>query len=344
MATPTPTTTMPRTTLMARPMPPFLEDSLLGAPGKLALFGKHPAAADHLEDMGLSTASLVAFKQAFYVEGIPECLTRQTWLKDLGSIEAPPYDHSLLCIGRAGWMAVRFQHSADAPGRRQFPLVLALHGGDFTSLNRVADIGQLLENALAAAVAAKDPAALRQVHSQAQAQVNELLGAPAASAPGQSAREAWLQGLPLGQDSQGLWRTCHALSPQGAGAGAARVPLHLGGPWQSATLWLSLVKRLFLPPSGMTFLWRQRQPFADVFLTPPSSRALIPLFAPESSQPQTASVPFNYTLELKAEAQSILLQWLQDPGLFETQKKPEETPSLLKKVCKGLRVWFKPSA
>ncbi|MEN3942410.1 hypothetical protein WJU23_14015 [Prosthecobacter sp. SYSU 5D2] len=338
----TPTTTIPRTTMMARPMPPFLEDSLLGAPGKLALFGKHPAAADHLEDMGLSTSSLVAFKQAFYLEGITECLNRQTWLKDLPAADAPPYDHCLLSLGRKGWMAVRFQQSSDAAGRKQFPLVLALHGSDFSSLNRIADIGQLLETALTAAAGARDLAALRQVHNQAQAQVLELLSTPAASPPGPSAREAWLQGLPLGQEKEGLWRICHALSPAGASAGSARVPLHLGGPWQSATLWQSLVKHLFQPPAGTTVVWRPRQAFADLALCPPHFRILGSLFAPESSQPQTCTVPFNYTPELKAEAQGILIRWFSESSLFEPLKNTQESPSLLNKVCNGLRSWFKP--
>ena len=45
---------------MSAPPAAFLTDTLPpNAAARLAVFGKHPAAADHLEDAGLSTHSLV---------------------------------------------------------------------------------------------------------------------------------------------------------------------------------------------------------------------------------------------------------------------------------------------
>lgn len=342
MATPSQTISM--TGMMARPMPRFLEEPVSPPAVRLALFGKHPSAADHLEDLGLSSPSLITFKKIFYLEGITECLTRQVWLKDLGAMESVPYDHCLLCLGHTGWLAARFQHSSDAPGRRQFPLVLALHGQDFSALNRIAEVGQILERALAAAIAAKDSAALRQMHAQAQLQCQETLVAPAA-APGASARDSWLQGLPLAPDLQGMWRICHVLSPLGAGVGLARVPLHLGGPWQSATLWLSLIRQLFLPPSGnISLVWRPGQAYGDLVMTAPGGRFLHTLFTPESSLPQSSAVPFNYTPELEKEAREVLQKWLLEPALVPSIQPVNESASLLNKVCNGVRSWFKPSA
>lgn len=322
---------------MATPSNSFLDEALAGVPGKLAIFGKHPSAADHLEDIGLTSASLVAFKQGFYLDGLGECLSKQIWSKDLGSTDAIPYDHNLLCVGRRGWLAVRFQHSSDAPGRRQFPLVLAVHGAEFASINQIADIGQLLESSLSAAAATREGAALRQIHAQGQTQLQQKLAATTPT-PGQTAREAWLQGLPLAPDNQGLWRICHSLSSKGAGANRARVPLHAGGPWQSATLWLSLARHLFELQSGViSLVWKQGQAFGDLAFSPPNARFLNTLFTPESSQPVTSAVPFNVSPELRQEAQELFRHWMQDPVLFHRTSAAAESSSLLNKV----RGWFK---
>lgn len=328
---------------MASPAPAFLDEILPGEAGRLAIFGKHPTAADHLEDIGLASASLVSFKQGFYVEAIGECLARQAWAKDLGSTDSIPYDHAVICVGRRGWIMARFQHSSDAPGRRQFPLVLALHGSDLAALNRVGELGQALDAHLAAAAAAKEPAALRQVHSQAQTQLQELLKTAGASpSPGQSARESWLQSLAFEPNTQGLWRTCHALSPKGAGAGRARVPLSQGGSWQSAALWLSFVRHLLdNQPDCITLLWRQRQPFGDIALTPPNARVLMTLFAGEASQPLTATVPFNLSDDLKSSAESVWQTWLQDKTLYPEPDPGKNPATLLNKVCNNWRGWFR---
>ncbi len=328
---------------MASQAPAFLNETLPGETGHLAVFGKHPTAADHLEDIGLVTESLVAFKKGFYVEGIGECLTKQAWVKDLGVTESIPYDHCLLSVGQGGWLAVRFLHSSDAPGRKQFPLVLALHGRDFSALNRIADIGQMLESHIGYIAAAKEPTALHQLQVQAQEQIQELMKAGSESqSPGVAAKESWIQSLGLGAEYQGLWRVCHALSPKGAGAGRARVPVHLGGPWQSGTLWLSFARHLLGSQSAvLTLLWRQRQGFADLFLSAPSARVLATLFATEACQPLTASVPFNISPELKTESETAFHEWLQQAALFSVPEFAKDSPSLLNKVCNGWRALFK---
>ncbi len=328
---------------MASPTLAFLDERLPSGAGRLAVFGKHPAAADHLEDIGLATASLVGFKQGFYVDGIGECLSRQLWLKDLGTVDAVPYEHGMLCLGAQGWLAARFQQSADAPGRRQFPIVLALHGGDFAALNQVLEIGQILEQQLAAVVGSKDIASLRQVHATAQSRFDELLNSKINSAaPGTVARESWLAAMSLGLEKEGLWRVFHALSAAGAGAGRVRVPLNPASQWQTAVLWASLIRRIFQGKHSIASLvWRQRQPYADLALAPPTARVLSSLFASETSQPLTTTVPFNVSQEFKAVSHSSVQEWLQLNTLFEVKNSAGDHPSLLNKVCNSWREWFK---
>ena len=108
--------------------PAFLTDALpQNAVARLAVFGKHPAAADHLEDVGLTTGSLVHFKQTFYVDGLGETLAKRRWEKEIESGDAVPYGHGIVCTGPAGWLAAFFTASSDAKGRKQYPLVAAAH-------------------------------------------------------------------------------------------------------------------------------------------------------------------------------------------------------------------------
>ena len=321
---------------------PFLEDAAGKDNVAVALFGKHPAAADHLEDIGLNTASLTAFKQMLYVEGIGECLSRQAWTKDLTGTDAIPYDHQFLTIGPGGWLAVRLAASTDAAGRKQFPLVLAAHGTDLRAQHQIAELGQMLHAQTTAALAATDISGLRLAQADAL-KLALSISAAAAPAPGPAARESWLQHLPLGEQLESFWRCCHALLPTGAAAGRARVPIHLGSPWASAALWASFLRRL-CPQAApvITLNWKLGQAFADLWLMPPLARTLSAMFSPESSQPLTSSIPFNIPAEVRAEAQSALAAWLSASEMFPSDKAPENPSSgVLNIVCKEMLGWFK---
>jgi hypothetical protein len=311
------------------------------APVQVALFGKHPLAPDHLEDLGLASVSLAAFKRGFYVDGIGECLARQTWAKDLQDLETIPYDHVALCVGQSGWLIARLKQSVDAAGRRQFPLVLAVHGSGLAGLNRMPELEQLIESKLHAAVAARDLEELKQVHHQAQALALQIT-ASAVPPPFMATRQSWLNSLPLGQDHEGLWRIGHALSPQGAGAGRARVPLHPAGLWISAVLWTSWC-RCFLTDAGaplITVLWKKGQGVADLALGPPNTRLLSTLFIADNALPLTSAIPFNVTPEVIAAGRLAVDAWLGQSELF-AHSKGHAPSSLLNKVCNKWQGLFK---
>src|SRR6187402_605253 len=139
-------------------------------PAAFAIFGKHPAWADHMEDLGLATPALAAFKRQFYVDGLGGCVARSVWSEDLPGGAPPPYDHGLLTVAAEGWIAARFVHSLDAGGRGQYPLVACLQGTDDEELGASAAIWPWLETQLAAAREAARPELLRQVFAQARDQ------------------------------------------------------------------------------------------------------------------------------------------------------------------------------
>ena len=106
----------------------FLSDFKRGNSGPvLALFGKHPAWDDHMEDLGLVTASLQMCKRLLYIQGIAANAARQQSLDEEQTAGLFPYRHFLLWIRDREMILLRLVESEDGRGRGFFPLVGACH-------------------------------------------------------------------------------------------------------------------------------------------------------------------------------------------------------------------------
>lgn len=104
----------------------FLRDFARGNSGPvLALFGKHPAWNDHMDDLGLSTPSLRTCKKLLYLQGIAANAARQ----QSSNAAVMPYRHSLLWFRDREALLLRLIESEDGRGRGYFPLVGAVHFG-----------------------------------------------------------------------------------------------------------------------------------------------------------------------------------------------------------------------
>ena len=318
---------------MSASPPSFLSDTL-SPPADLryAVFGKHPSGADHLSDLGLTTLSLMSFKQGFYTDGIISCVSRQTWIKNVPSGAAVPYDHSLLTIGKAGWIAARFTQSTDTSGRDQFPLVTAIHGGRLELLAGASSIWQWLEKSHAQMVAATD---LRPLHAECQTDLAEQRTAWEKSPPVSSEmRTAWAEDVVFTPSHEGLWRVTHALLPSGAGGSRARLPLQSSGDKpQNVALWASWLRHL-MPDRTLTMIWPSVASHCDLTFNTPDAVALTPIFALPETQPLTSTVPFSISPALVSEAESKLKEWLSVTPFFSAA--PAKTDGLASK----LRSWL----
>ena len=167
----------------------FLADGLPPqAVARLAIFGKHPSAADHLEDAGLTTHSLVQFKQGFYVEGLGETLARRRWEKELEGMDSVPYAHGIVCAGPDGWIASYFNASSDAKGRRQYPLVAAAHMSGFKAAAAASEAGEIIRQTLRQAQGANSVDGIRSAQAGGQRQLDDRLNGVSSGAAGASVR------------------------------------------------------------------------------------------------------------------------------------------------------------
>lgn len=107
----------------------FLRDLQRAKKGRifLALFGKHPAWDDHMEDLGLATPSLRTCKRVLYIEGMAANAARHRTLDEDEGAALSPYRHVLLWIRNEEAILLRLVESTDGRGRHYFPLVGAVH-------------------------------------------------------------------------------------------------------------------------------------------------------------------------------------------------------------------------
>ena len=116
---------------------------------RLAVFGKHPAWDDHIDDLGLDTSRLVAVKRAFYLQGVGANLDAGTWDRLGPDQRLPRFDH--LFVWRSGPSTVvgRAVASTDGKGRGRYPLVACAQCVGVPADRLAADVAPLLEEALA---------------------------------------------------------------------------------------------------------------------------------------------------------------------------------------------------
>ena len=216
---------------------------------KPALFGKHPAWADHMPDFG-GNAPITSFRQEFYIDGIGTCLGRQRWVRDGSAADAAlPWNHGLLNIGPQGWIMAAAIASSDSRGRRQYPLVSVLAGQDWESLASTEAAGALLTGLLNNAAACTDESAVSSAHREATTGT----AMPAAPPDG---RLSFLETISPGEERTALCRVFHAIAPQASGEGRARVSLPAPH-WSNAALWASLVRFILEDDAAaVTVSWR----------------------------------------------------------------------------------------
>src|ERR1700731_2562237 len=120
---------------MSRFLKVFLRDPL-SARVQVAGFGKHPAWDDHIDDIGLTTETLVLTKQLLYSEGIASQLASGAWDQIEKSGNAIEFDHRFVWGRDQQAIVGAIWSSADRKGRTRFPLVICAQAG-FTGARSV---------------------------------------------------------------------------------------------------------------------------------------------------------------------------------------------------------------
>ncbi|MBC7854517.1 MAG: hypothetical protein IAF94_13870 [Pirellulaceae bacterium] len=151
----------------------------------LALFGKHPAWDDHMDDLGLATASLQLCKRLLYIQGIAANAARQQSLPGDQAVDLFPYRHFLLWFRDREMILLRMVESEDGRGRGFFPLVGAVHFQSASPEGALARLLGPLRNFVDDCRPLRARDEVRDLHRHAQANVQSEIRGTANDQPRQ---------------------------------------------------------------------------------------------------------------------------------------------------------------
>jgi hypothetical protein len=106
----------------------FLRDRL-DQSVQLAGFGKHPAWDDHIDDLGLTTETLVIVRRVLYSDGIGGQVSSGAWNRLEEKRRAVEFDHRFVWSREAQSVIGGIWASSDGKGRARFPMIVCLQIG-----------------------------------------------------------------------------------------------------------------------------------------------------------------------------------------------------------------------
>src|ERR1035437_71130 len=109
----------------------FLNEDWENSPGVprvyLGTFGKHPGWNDHLDDIGLSTGSLLSARRLLYGVGIASQVESAAWEKAGPAKTLTAFNHHLLWRRSGESLVGRIWSSRDGIGRSLYPMCTLVH-------------------------------------------------------------------------------------------------------------------------------------------------------------------------------------------------------------------------
>lgn len=289
----------------------------------LALFGKHPCWNDHMEDLGLTTPSLIDFKRQLYYEGISSRLDCGAW-RDLASdnrIET--FDHELLWTGPTGVIFAVLWHSADAGGRAAYPMVAAAH---FLTARLPAKIGPVFDALQEIAQNCRSAEDRESVAKAQSAGVERLIQAARSLVPmssqtwDRSCRESFVNHDGFRPNGDGFARLFYGLTeyqnlnPSTRNTFCYRVT-DGGSGTESLNLWQTLMRpQLDSNQSILTARCRSCH-WIDIMAGEFPSEEFFRLKAGSGEIPLVTEIPYNVPDELKEQTRMVLESFLDTPEM-----------------------------
>jgi len=281
----------------------------------LALFGKHPAWDDHMEDIGIDTPSLADFKRWLYVDGIRSNLDAGAWEQLPEDHRVPLWDHRLLMTGAKGMILARLWASSDGRGRKAYPMIAATH---LPTSRLPADLAPMFEALDGVKQACQETEtqegvrdAARQGIAALEAAVKRLSPLPP-EGPSGAARQEFLDAPEMGPGRAGFERVLHVLSTDLASFAPGAKPkgplrsraLRIPVPPARAELALLMWHAFFSPHLRPETLWAAVHPvdapWADIIVGGPEAETVFRFRASALEIPPATEIPYNIPAETQA--------------------------------------------
>lgn len=296
----------------------------------VSAFGKHPGWDDHMDDIGLATPELVAFKRLLYFEGIGTNIDSGTWSQLPSENRLPGFGHAFLVSDEGRVIVGRLWASTDRKGRSLYPMVVCAQIENTALAPAVLTVMPELIRLQACCQAEESAVAVQTAVATAQERLSSRF-LQMASAPEVSVRWGgpldvlrWPERLPPEEEGLGLLRVCHRLVRDFDGyrtylpssrAGAPppqqmRVPV--GGASdeaESLLLWTAFL-RTGVPGAVPLFLFR---PFAcdwlDILAGTPQARQFACLLSDRPAIPWVTDIPYTLGADSMERRDQFIAAW-----------------------------------
>lgn len=288
----------------------------------LAVFGKHPAWDDHMEDLGLVSPSLREFKRRLYLEGVSGRLDVGAWMEMKPENRMESFDHELIWSGATGVIFAVLWHSSDGRGRHAYPMVAAAH---FLTNRLPAKVAPIFD-ALQKVADRSRQSATRDGILQAQAEGMEWLGQAARSLVPISAgswdvaeREAFVDAPHFGHEREGLFRVFYALrSATGddekipSRGVALRIAAGNKDP-EDLLAWQVLLRSQCGAEVPLLTMRHRQKEWLDAIAGEFDPAEFVRLRADSGEIPLTSSVPYEVPEAMRDQTAMVLNSFLADP-------------------------------
>ena len=318
--------------------------------GWVAAFGKHPGWDDHIDDIGLVTPELVAFKRLLYFEGVGTNIDAGTWERLSPEHRLPGFGHAFLACGGGRLITGRLWASRDRKGRSHYPMVVCAQTENMALAPSVTVALPLLAALQEQCLAMERAAEVQGAVASAQARLASRLAEGKTSAEGVAsdlhsgaALAQWAGRMPPEAESLGFQRLCHRLARDFAGfkqcAAASRskaqMSQHLRVPACEASderallLWAALLRKE-LPAPVPLFLFRPVGcDWVDVLVGPPLAQQFACLLSDRAALPWVTEIPYTLDPDAREKSLGLLDAWRAEAdsgmqALWQTPVKEKE--------------------
>ncbi len=279
---------------------------------QLAAFGKHPGWDDHIEDIGLTTESLILAKQLLYVQGIGGLIDTGAWEKPAPELVLPEFHHVFVWQRGGHYLLGRLWPSSDGKGRARYPMVACAQVAGLPQEWAVEHVLAEFEKVEQACAATRQASEVRAIFERATQALRPRMGNfprfggepnnyPVTAAD----KEAFLRVLHQFQEQVAVYREAARegaqVKPQ-----QIRVPLAMANP-ALAFLWWEKFIYLQLPPeTPVLFLVPLSLSWIDITIGEPGRDEFYCLKASAKAMPLASTIPYQVGPELERKGAELL--------------------------------------
>lgn len=334
------------------------DNGLAPAPPRVsvAAFGKHPGWDDHIDDIGVDTEGLAAFKRRLYVGGIGGNIDAGTWERLPEAQRLPGFRHVFASVAPGERIVGRLWASSDGKGRKRYPMCVCVQAPEFPLPRLLADalprLGEIEELCRATTSAAS-------VRSLIGATRSDIVSAVAQAREGDALLPGWFAETcaperleRLGENGGGFARLLYRIEREMAafvgGAPAdpsgAPAPQHIRLPATDAddgaafTLWAAVFAALLKTPAPVFLARPAGANWIDAIVGDPRPPQFYCLLAGPDAIPTASDIPYSLDEDFMRHARGTLDAWragnpdLQARALAAGEAAPPPAPQGVRKL------------